>query len=78
MKIRKGKEFAQFKALEAALQDVARIALDDGTVTVFYDGEIDAFRFSSCGMAKTVSVRGDSAKAAVCDFVNRTIGNLVY
>lgn len=72
------KEIAQFEALADALQSVSRIALDDEEASVRYDAEADAFRLASRDMTATASVWGDNAKAATCDFVNKTIGKLIY
>lgn len=71
------KENIQMISTAEKLEDLMRVILEDSTARVVYDVEEEAFVFTSEVMSKSVNVRGDNARAAVYDFVNRTIGKLI-
>lgn len=66
-------EIEQMNEIAAALTALMRVALKDETATVEYDEEDDAL-IHHCGIHKLnrrVNVGGDSATAAVREFIER-------
>lgn len=66
-------EIEQMNEIAAALTALMRVALKDETASVEYDAEADALiqRCSIHKACKRVSTAGDSATAAVRDFIER-------
>ena len=70
-------EIEQMESTAAALTALMRTVLKEEDAAVFYSAKEDSLRLESGAMAKTVSVRGDNARAAVHGFVAQTIGELI-
>lgn len=69
-------EIKQMKAIAAALENLWRVAFNDESAVVEYKEDIDCLSVRSEAMTKIANTAGDSAPAAVYDFIERTIGRM--